>query len=340
MYSDIVRLVSSIRLSSGGIHLGHYVGNLLPSQDFTLPKQYIFVIKDTEPVIWEKKEKKWEVLLDMVTDILAIPFADSILLTTSSSILSNSYLLYSVIQDIVTFNRLTNIHFKKDGFRKNEASNSIKNFLYPVDEAATLLALKPNYILANDDNLRSVRFISDIAKKINRLFDVELMPMPRIYHHKYISRLIGYDYRRMCKAHNNTIRVSDEPNVLMKKITQITSRNNYFAKNQKALEAFTLDEINFVFPDDYLPFVFWRVFSSYELSQQEKAYYSKVVNKSILNQKLYDLLDKQLEPIRKKKTFLYNNQSIVLDRLEHDAFEISKIVKSNLHNIENLLEYE
>lgn len=333
----MIRMLGGARLAKDGIHLGHYVGNFLPIFDFDSPKQYVFVIKDTEPIIWPSNELKKNTFLDMISDVLSLPFSDSILVTTSSVVLRNSYLLQAVVQDIVSFNTLITTHFKKHELRNQVTSTSLKNFLFPVDEAVTLLALKSNYFISNDDNLRMVRFGRDIARKINGLIKIDFFPLPQLKHHNLVPRLIGRNYKRMCKANNNTIRISDEPKILYEKIVQLASWKAYFSQNQIALNEYNLDKSNFVFREDYLPFIYWRIFSNNELKVEDMAFYSKMENRDKLCKDLFEIIDNKLQSIRLDKVRLMNNQSVLWNRVKRDSEIVQQIINVNLKDFESLI---
>lgn len=333
----MIRIVGGARLATGGIHLGHYVGNFLSMLDFDSPKQYIFVIKDTEPVLWPSNEVKGNTLLDMISDVLSLPFSDSILVTTSSRILSSCYSINSIILDIVSFNALVTAHFKKKDLRDQAAVTSVKNFLFPIDEATTLLALRAGYFASNDDNLRIVRFSRDIARKFNAVVHTEFFPLPELKHHKLVPRLAGADYRRMCKAHKNTIRISEDPQVLYERIRQLISWKTYFSINSVALEAYRVDGSKFIFPQDYLPFLYWRIFSDSELTPEDMALYSKVENREKLCQELFERMDDRLQSIRVKKAHLLERQSTVWKRLEEDSEVVRQNIDSTLKDLKGII---
>ena len=330
-------LVGGARLSNGGIHLGHYVGNLLPIMDFAPPIQYIFVIKDTEPLLWPSNESKKITMFDMVSDLLSLPISDSILITTSSTILRNSYFLQAIILDIVSFNTLITTHFKKNELRNQITSTSLKNFLFPVDEVATLLSLKANYFVSNDDNLRIVRFSRDITRKINSLVSTDYFPLPQLRHHRLFPRLIGRNYVRMCKANNNTIRISDSSEMLFEKILQLASWKAYFSQHPLALEKYKESKSNFVFYEDYLPFTYWRIFGDDGLSSEDMLFYSKMENREKLCKDLFEIINSKLHIVRKNKKNLMNNQFLVWDRLEHDSDIVKQTIDNNLKDFENLV---
>ncbi len=330
-----MRLTGGARLAGGGLHLGHLVGALLPMLDFSGSYEYTFVIKDTEPLSWKMKAEsnatKPGVLFDMLTDVLSLPFSERIRITTTSRILRHCFHLYSLLLDLVTFNTLVTTHFKKVEFRERALPVSVKNFLFPVDEVAILFALRTDYLVSNDDNLRVVRFARDIGRRLQRYEFGNQITLPELRHHRRTPRLLGFDYRRMCKAHQNTIGVSASSSLLAKQAAQLTSWKYFFSEYVDVLSAYQRDACNFSFPQQYLPFVYVDILTGKPVSEEAVAEYSQIQGREKLAAMLYSTLEELIGPIRERKSQLYADPGEVWERLDRD----SAVIQAEVAKVES-----
>lgn len=330
-------LVGGARLSPGGLHLGHLVGSFLPLLDFADPTEYFFVIKDTEPLVRHDPAVRQQLLIDTVADSLSVPFSDRIMVTTASDILLNSYYLYSHILDVVSYNSLVTAHFRKQQLREQQSQESIKNFLFPIDEAAVLLGLRADYFLSNDDNIRLVRFARDIVRKSKRRGVEAISNLPELRHHSKLSRLLGPGYDRMCKANKNTIRTTEPVAELRQKVHTLTSWKQYFERNADALADFKDSPSRFVFGENYLPFVYLNLFGPEQIDDDKKRYFSDISKRVELEELLFKILNELIDPMRQRKLNLITNKTMIYDRLESDLGKTIKRVRETDSRIVKLI---
>lgn len=324
--NDTIQLVGGARLATGGLHLGHWFGNIVPRLDFPEDTEYWFVVKDTEPLIWDDPKAKQNALLDICSDVLSVPFSSSLRITTASAIISCCYNLYCHVLDHVTFNGLISAHFNKKAFRGNDDSPSLKNFLFPIDEAVVLLALQANYLVSNDDNQRMICFSRDLTRRINRTSPSLNFPIPELHHNKQAGRLLGFDYRRMCKAHNNTIGLTQDIDTLRASVRKVISMRTFFTKYPDELEKYKNSAHKYFFPDHYLPFIYLRHLANHMLQPADLTLLSIPENQVKLEDLLLNKLDLLISPFRRRKTELLQSPDIIYARLAEDAVRAREII--------------
>lgn len=88
---------------------------------------------------------------------------------------------------------------------------------YPVLQAADILVYRANAVPVGEDQLPHLELTREIARRFNYLYG-KVFPEPQALLTKF-PRLPGTDGRKMSKSYNNCIYLSDEPDVIRKKIS-------------------------------------------------------------------------------------------------------------------------
>ncbi|OGC03010.1 tryptophan--tRNA ligase [candidate division WOR-1 bacterium RIFCSPLOWO2_02_FULL_46_20] len=92
---------------------------------------------------------------------------------------------------------------------------------YPVLQAADILMYKAALVPVGQDQLPHIELTREIARRFNSYYK-EIFPLPKDLLTRFPS-LPGLDGRKMSKSYNNTIAISDAPEVIEKKVsTMIT----------------------------------------------------------------------------------------------------------------------
>lgn len=333
----MIKLLAGARLSPGGLHMGHYIGNFLPYHDFEGSKEYCFVIKDTEPILWASKKEKEKVLVGMASDVLSLPFSNSIKVTTTSRIHPHAYDLNSLLLDEISYSTLISTHFKKNDFRSGKTTQSVKNFLFPIDEVLTLLSLNTDFFVSNDDNKRIELFCRDVAKKLNKKLQMDAFKIVSLKSNKNVSRLLGCDYKRMCKANSNIIGFNEPENDLLSKLRTITSRRYFFNAYPEELEKSQEQVENYALPPHYLPFVLLSIFLDAQISEEERRIYSEANSRDLLVEHLFNAVNSHFKITRDKKAELLLDPNGIIRRIENDSLELGETIEKFLQPIKDNL---
>lgn len=88
---------------------------------------------------------------------------------------------------------------------------------YPCLQAADILMYKADFVPVGEDQVPHIELTREIARRFNYLYGCELFPEPQPLLTK-AKVLPGLDGRKMSKSYNNTIALSDSPEVVNKKI--------------------------------------------------------------------------------------------------------------------------
>lgn len=102
-------------------------------------------------------------------------------------------------------------------------------FTYPILQAADILIYHSDLVPVGEDQKQNIEICRDLAGKLNRAYDRELLVMPTEYIVKNVATVPGVDGRKMSKSYQNTIDIFDEGKALKKHVMSILT-------DSKALE--------------------------------------------------------------------------------------------------------
>ncbi len=116
---------------------------------------------------------------------------------------------------------------------------------YPVLQAADILIYKSHFVPVGLDQLPHLELTREIGRRFNQFYG-EVFPEPQPLMTEY-PKLPGTDGRKMSKSYNNTLNLSDSPEVITKKVMQMVTDPARVRRqdpgNPDVCPLFTLDRI-------------------------------------------------------------------------------------------------
>lgn len=103
----------------------------------------------------------------------------------------------------------------------NGLSPNIGLFTYPVLQAADILIYHSDLVPVGEDQKQNIEICRDLAGKLNRAYNEELLRIPEEYIVKSVATVPGIDGRKMSKSYDNTINIFAEGKALKKKVMAI-----------------------------------------------------------------------------------------------------------------------
>ncbi len=94
-------------------------------------------------------------------------------------------------------------------------------FTYPILQAADILIYHSHLVPVGEDQKQNIEICRDLAGKLNRAYDEELLIIPEEYIVKSVAIVPGIDGRKMSKSYDNTINIFDEGKSLKKRVMSI-----------------------------------------------------------------------------------------------------------------------
>jgi tryptophanyl-tRNA synthetase len=210
---------------TGKLHLGHYVGSMKNRVELQDAYECYFIIADLH-TLTTKPEKEYvselgQNIYDAVLDYLAVgidPAKSTIFL---QSALPETFELNLILGDLVTLPRLSRLPSIKDMARAANMDDETVPFGligYPVLQAADILLPRAHLVPVGKDNEAHVEITREIARRFNRLYEVEVFPIPDVLIGE-VPTLVGTDGQaKMSKSLGNAIMLSDDPKTVEEKV--------------------------------------------------------------------------------------------------------------------------
>lgn len=294
---------------TGRLHVGHYAGSLKERVELQNSGQFdkVFImIADAQALTdnAEHPEKVRENVLEVALDYLACgidPEKSTIFIQSAVPQLTE---LTAYYMNLVTVSRVQrNPTVKTEIKMRNfEASIPVGFFVYPISQAADITAFRATAVPVGEDQLPMLEQCKEIVNKFNSVYG-ETLTEPEIIlpGNKACLRLPGIDGKaKMSKSLGNCIYLSDEADVIKKKImSMFTDPNHVRVEDPGKVEGNPV----FIYLDAFSrPEHFAEFLPEYANLDELKAHYQRggmgdVKVKKFLN----NVIQAELAPIRERR---------------------------------------
>lgn len=294
---------------TGRLHVGHYAGSLKERVELQNSGQFdkVFImIADAQALTdnAEHPEKVRENVLEVALDYLACgidPEKSTIFIQSAVPQLTE---LTAYYMNLVTVSRVQrNPTVKTEIKMRNfEASIPVGFFVYPISQAADITAFRATAVPVGEDQLPMLEQCKEIVNKFNSVYG-ETLTEPEIIlpSNKACLRLPGIDGKaKMSKSLGNCIYLSDEADVIKKKImSMFTDPNHVRVEDPGKVEGNPV----FIYLDAFSrPDHFAEFLPEYASLDELKAHYQRgglgdVKVKKFLN----NVMQAELAPIRERR---------------------------------------
>jgi len=210
---------------TGKLHLGNLHGALMNWKDLQKDYQCFFFIADWHALTTEYKEPKTihENILDMVIDWISVgldPEVSTFFLQSALYEHAELHLILSMITPLSWLER--NPTFKEQQQELETKEINTYGFLgYPVLQAADIMMYKAHAVPVGIDQAPHVELTREIARRFNFLYE-EVFPVPELLLTE-TPKLLGLDGRKMSKSYNNAVFLSDSPEEIRQKLSQMVT---------------------------------------------------------------------------------------------------------------------
>lgn len=221
---------------TGRLHVGHYVGSLSERVKLQNSGQYdeiYIMIADAQALTdnAEHPEKVRQNIIQVALDYLACgidPDKSTIFIQSMVPELTELTFYY---MNLVTVSRVQrNPTVKVEIVQRNfEASIPVGFFCYPISQAADITAFGATHVPVGEDQMPMLEQCKEIVHKFNTVYG-ETLTDPQIVlpSNKACLRLPGIDGKaKMSKSLGNCIYLSDEADVVKKKIMSMFTDPNH-----------------------------------------------------------------------------------------------------------------
>ena len=309
---------------TGKLHLGHYVGSLKRRVELQNSGEFdkIFIeIADAQALTdnFNNVDKVRNNIVEVALDYLACgidPNKSTIFIQSQIPELCELTFYYL---NLVTLSRLQRNPTIKDELKLRNFEGSIPTgFLtYPISQAADITLFDAEVIPVGDDQLPMIEQTREIVRSFNNLYKpIFREPKEMLPDNNTCMRLPGIDGKnKMSKSLGNCIYLSDEPEVIEKKIMSMYTDPNHLKVEDPGN---VKDNAVFIYLDAFCKDGhFEKYLPEYKNLDELKAHYERgglgdVKIKRFLN----NIIQEELKPIRERRKELEANIDKVYKILE------------------------
>ncbi len=328
---------------TGKLHIGHYVGSLknrVQMQNNLQPDDKMYVMIADSQAMTDNAgniQKVRDNLIEVALDYLAVGLDPSkVTIFIQSEVPELTEFTYYYM-NLVTVSRLQRNPTVKSEIQQKEFGRSIPaGFLtYPVSQTADITAFNANLVPVGEDQLAVLEQSREIVRTFNSLYAPILVePEAVLPSNKSCLRLPGLDGKaKMSKSLGNAIYLSDSPDDVKTKINKMyTDPNHIKVSDPGKIEGNTV----FLYLDAFVNDTSFEEFlPEYKNLDELKDHYRKGGLGDIKVKKfLFDVLNKELTPIRERRQKFAQN----LDAVYKILFDGSDKARAVAH--ENLLKFK
>ncbi len=221
---------------TGKLHIGHWFGNL--QNMLELQKEYdcYFFIADWHALTseWSDSTHISEYTREMVLDWVAAgldPEKCAIYRQSDVPEVAELNLYFSMVTPMSWLERVPTYKEQKENLADKDLGN-VGFFLYPLLMSCDIIVLGADHVPVGEDQLPHLELAREVARRFNYTYGKHEMATdgsgeeiieqvvvePEAIISKTGARVPGLDGRKMSKSYGNAIFISDEPDVMRKKI--------------------------------------------------------------------------------------------------------------------------
>ena len=330
---------------TGRLHVGHYVGSLKRRVELQNSGEYdkVFImIADAQALTdnADNPEKVLQNVIEVALDYMACgldPAKSTLFIQSQIAELCELSFYY---MNLVTVSRLQrNPTVKSEIQMRNfETSIPVGFFTYPISQAADITAFKATTVPVGEDQSPMIEQTREIVHKFNSVYGETLVePKILLPDNEACLRLPGIDGKaKMSKSLGNCIYLAEDPKDIKKKVmSMFTDPNHIRIEDPGSLEGNTVFTYLDAFCNDqhfeeYLP--------DYKNLDELKEHYQRgglgdVKVKKFLN----NVLQEELEPIRKRREELQKDIPYVYEVLKKGSEAARETAAQTLHEVRDAM---
>ncbi|CAN5397750.1 tryptophan--tRNA ligase [soil metagenome] len=332
---------------TGRLHLGHYVGsieNRLALQDeyecfFLIANKHAFTTRADKPADIRQS------VIDIATDWLAVgidPNKSAMVLQSEVPAIDELTFFFAML---LPFNRVMKNPTIRDEIRDKALGDTYPfGFpLYSVGQTADILAFRPELVPVGRDQEPHLEMTREVARKFNQLYcgvnprtddkdNVKAGGLFPVIEANYgrIGRLVGTGapnpvtgtLHKMSKSLNNAIFLSDEADVVQKKIMSMYTDPKRITGKEPGETDPTKNPL-WAFHETFNHDTAWV--------DEHRAMYAKgSVGDVVIKRKLVEVMNALIEPIRTKRKYFEARPDDVIDALKQGTQRANVIAEETL----------
>ncbi|MFH1148154.1 MAG: tryptophan--tRNA ligase [Pseudomonadota bacterium] len=319
------RILSGMR-PSGRLHIGHLHGVLKNWMKLQEDYDCFYFVADWHSLTTDYASPR-EIqgnITEMVIDWLSVgldPEKSTLFIQSEVKEHAELHLILSMFTPLPWLER--NPTYKEQQEQLTNKDLHTYGFLgYPVLQAADIIMYKANGVPVGIDQLPHVELTREIARRFNFLYQ-EVFPIPEPMLTD-IPKVPGIDGRKMSKSYGNSIFLSDSPDEMTRKVSQMVTDTNRMRRNDPGdpKRCFAFDLHRMYFPDETLK----------EITDACK---SASIGCVECKKKLAAQIALSMAPIREKREALLEKSDMVIELLEQGSRRARQQAGATMEEVRN-----
>jgi tryptophanyl-tRNA synthetase len=287
-----------------------------------------FMVADWHALMSEYADPKdlQENILDNVIDWLSFGISPKKSTIFIQSHVKEHLELYMILSMIAPLGLLERCPTYKEQLREiTNRDLSTYGFLgYPVLQAADILLYKAEAVPVGEDQLPHLELTRQIVRKFNNLYKKDFFPEPKALLTQ-AQRLLGLDGRKMSKSYNNYIALSEKPDSLRKKVSNMFTDPTRIKFSDPG------------HPQDCNVHNYYAVFAPERKKEVDELCRKAKVGCTDCKKELAEILIRFLEPIQQKRNELLKDKNRVFDILEDGEKKAGKAAAETMSEVKKPL---
>ena len=331
------RILTGIR-PTGPLHLGHYAGAIENWLELQKTYDCHFLIADYQVAdqahdLPRVRNAVWEVALDWLAVGLDPENASFVIESavpehTELTTWLAWFLPIGMLERNPTLKtEMEAIQTPGDAATKGR-SVPVAFYIYPVMQVANILLARAHLVPVGVDQLPHVELAREMARRFNRDFK-QIFPEPEALVGR-TPRLLGTDGNvKMSKSRGNTIDLKDSSDAVARKVRAMYAGPPRGANEPGEVEANPVFGYLDAFDDD-----------TAEVSDLKERYERRGVSNAELKDRLTQVLNELLEPIRQRRAQYEGNMEQVREALEHGTGRARVIARETMEMVHDALDLD
>jgi tryptophanyl-tRNA synthetase len=309
---------------TGPLHLGHYIGTIVNRVKLQYEYETFIIIADVQALTtnFEHPELLKEDVFQVAIDNLACginPEVASIFIQSMIPEIAELAIYYSMLVSVnLLFHNPT---IKTEAKQYHYEKSMPYGFLgYPVHQAADITFCKAQLVPVGEDQLPHIELTRKIVRKFNQLYgEVLVEPEPLL---SSVPRLPGLDGNaKMSKSLGNCIYLGDPPEEIEKKVKKaVTDPQRIHPTDPGHPEICTV-------------FLYHKAFNENGYLEIEKECKAGKIGCVVCKEKLVNILNEFLEPIREKRHYYEQRKKEVMEILYEGTKKAKRIAEETMKEV-------
>ena len=257
--------LTGLKPSDGGVHLGHWVGNIEPLIAYQKDYSSTFLFADLQVtnsnLAYYEKEHLFKNMQLMLKQMIALgvdPCRVKVMLESKAKLSMLREFVF--ISDFITDTKLYHVPFLSH-VKGTDGAIKMSILNYPILQAMDCILANADVAFSNIDNKVCFEVINDLFKRINNT-GLRNYKQFKLITGK-VEQLIGFDGEKMSKSKGNCIFMTDSNDELAKKVNKMyTDPNRQSADDPGCI-------------DNNIVFKYLRVFATPEVYNSMAEQYGK-----------------------------------------------------------------